>query len=320
MNLRAVGALVGLAIVLASWALTCAAWHFDRVAAGVIPLDPRPFETLTVITLGTGAAREDHNRRGPAIAVAADAEVVLVDAGRGLAESLRAAEIPVSQPSTVLLTSLLPENVVGLDDLVAMGWIDGRREPLRLLGPPGTRALAEATLAALRPGIEARARALALEDPPPGIEVLEIGDGWSEMLTELSVRAGALPGGPTAALAYRFERRGRSVVVGGPGWAGDALVALAKGAQLLVHEAAFVPSPEQVREAGLHDPEPLRREAALLTSLEDAGDRARRANVGTLVLVRLRPPPVFDLQVTSVVGDRFDGRILVADDGDEFAP
>ena len=36
----------------------------------------------------------------------------------------------------------------------------------------------------------------------------------------------------------------------------------------------------------------------------------------TLVLVRLRPPPVYDLQVTSVVDDRYEGRVIVAEDGD----
>jgi ribonuclease BN (tRNA processing enzyme) len=320
MNIRVIAVLIGLVIVLASWGLTCAAWRLDRVAAGVIPLDPRSFESLTAITLGTGAARENQNRRGPSTAIAAGSEVALVDVGRGVAGALRAATIPVSQPASVLLTSLLPENVVGLDDLVAMGWIDGRREPLRLVGPAGTRALAEATLASVRPGLAARAHALSLEASPPRIEVTEIADGWSALLGDVSVRAGALPGGPLAAFAYRFERGGRSVVVGGPGWAPEALIELAMDADLLVHEAAFVPTPEQVRQAGLDDPEALRREAPLLTSLEDAGDRARKARVGTLVLVRLRPPPVFDLQVTGVVDDHFGGRIVVADDGDEFTP
>ena len=47
---------------------------------------------------------------------------------------------------------------------------------------------------------------------------------------------------------------------------------------------------------------------------------AQRAGVRTLVLVRLRPPPVYDLQVTSVVGRRFDGRIVLPEDGDEIRP
>jgi ribonuclease BN (tRNA processing enzyme) len=321
MNFRVVGLLVALLVGIAAWALTCAAWRFDDVAAGVRPLEPRSFERLTLIALGTGGVHEDHNRRGPSTAVAAAQHVLLVDAGRSVAESLRAAAIPVSQPDTVLLTSLLPENTLGLDDLLVMAWIDGRREPLQLRGPAGTRALAEAVEASARAGIAARARALGLDPAPARFEVEEIGDGWRAEHGELRVRAGALPGGPTEALAYRFEWRERSAAVGGAGWAPDALAELARGVHVLFHEAVFVPSPELAEEMGIEeDPELLRRQAELHTTLDSVGDVARRAGARTLVLVRLRPPPVFDLQITSAVDDRYEGRILVASDGDEITP
>jgi ribonuclease Z len=321
MNVRAIGLLIALAVGAVSWALTCAAWRFDEVAAGVRPLEPRSFERLTLITLGTGGAHEDHNRRGPVTAVAVGARVLLVDAGRGVAESLRAAQIPVSQPDTVLLTNLLPENTLGLDDLLAMAWIDGRRQPLALRGPAGTRTLAAAVEAAVRPGIEARARGLGLEVEAPRFAVEEIGDAWRADFGELRVRAGELPGGPVAALAYRFEWRERSAVVAGTGWAPDALSDLARGVHVLVHEAVFVPSPELAQEMQLDaDAEQLRREAALHTGLDDVGDLARRAGAHSLVLVRLRPPPVFDLQVSSRVNDRYAGRIVVASDGEEITP
>jgi ribonuclease BN (tRNA processing enzyme) len=318
---RIIGLLIVLAVVIASWMLTWAAGRYDDVTAGFLPLEPRSFERMTVLTLGTGGTQEDHNRRGPATALAVDDTLVLVDAGRGAADSLRAARIPASQPGTVLLTSLLPENTVGLDDLLAMGWNAGRREPVRLVGPPGTGELARAVLEGARPGIEARARGLGLETGDIGFTVVEIGDGWRARLGPLEVRAGGLPDGPTPAFAYRFSWRDRSAVVGGAGWSPDALVALADGANLLVHEAVFVPTPEMVEELALEaDPELLRREAALHTTLDAVGELARRARVGSLVLVRLRPPPVFALQITSVVDDTYDGRIAVAGDGDEFTP
>jgi ribonuclease BN (tRNA processing enzyme) len=135
------------------------------------------------------------------------------------------------------------------------------------------------------------------------------------------VRAGALPGGPLPALAWRFEADARVAVVAPTGWAPDALAEFARGAALLVHEAAAIPDPELAREIGLDvSPERLRREGALHTSLEGAGRLAQRAGVETLVLVRLRPPPIYDFQVTRVVGQHFDGRVLIADDGDELAP
>lgn len=320
LDLRVFGLLLALAVGIASWFVTCAAWQFDEVAAGVLPLEPRSFAGFTVVTVGTGGAFENQHRRGPAAAVGLGESVLLVDAGRSVAEGLRQAEIPVSQPDTVLLTNLLPENTLGLDDLLVTGFIDGRREPVRLLGPEGTVELARAVEASARRGIAAWSEALGLEGAPR-YEAAEIDDGWSETRGGMTVSAGALPGGPTAALAYRFEAGGRSAVLSGTGWGGEALTGFARGAGLLLHQAVMVPTPEEATELGIdEDPEKLRREAAIHTSFEEAGDIARRAGVDTLVLVRLRPPPVYDLQLTMIIDDHFDGRIDVADDGDEFTP
>jgi ribonuclease BN (tRNA processing enzyme) len=320
-NVRVVGLLVALAVGIASWMLTCAAWRFDEIAAGVLPLEPRAFDRLTLVTLGTGSAYEKHLRRGPASAVSVGRDIAIVDAGRAVAEGLRAAQIPVSQPGVVLLTHLLPENTLGLDDLLVMGWIDGRSEPLRLLGPAGTVALARALEESAQPGAKAWAEALGQDGELPRFEAVELAGGESLELGDLRISAGALPGGPIPALAYRFEARGRSAVVSGTGWARDELTSFARGAQLLVHEAVQVPTPAEAAELELEvPPERLLREAALHTSLEQVGAMARRAGAETLVLVRLRPPPVYDFQVTTLVDDQFAGRIVVAADGDEIRP
>jgi ribonuclease Z len=321
MRLRLIGLFVALGVAIASWMLTCAAWRFDEVAEGVVPLEPRDFPRLTLITLGTGGAYENPARRGPATAIALAGRVWLVDAGRGVAESLRAVKLPVSQPDTLLLTNLLPENTVGIDDLLLTGWLEGREQPLRVIGPPGTRALVEGIAAAQAQAIAALVTALGLPAAGAAAEALEIADGWSETAGALSVRAAALPGGPLDARAYRFESAARSIVVSGTGWAPDALIAFARGASVLVHEAAFIPTPEVARELGIEaQAEFFAREAELHTSLADVGALAGRAGVGSLVLVRLRPPPVYDLQITSVVDDAFGGSIVIPQDGDEITP
>ena len=168
-----------------------------------------------------------------------------------------------------------------------------------MVGPPGTRALAEHLIRSHQLAIRAQAQALGLPQAGASFEAIEIEDGWSETRGELALRAGALPGGPLPALAYRFEAAGRSVVVAPTGWAPAALLGFARGAHVLVHEAAFVPTPDLAQEIGLDvDTERLRREGALHTSIEAVGELASRAGVETLVLVRLRPPPVYDLQIT----------------------
>ena len=47
---------------------------------------------------------------------------------------------------------------------------------------------------------------------------------------------------------------------------------------------------------------------------------AVHAQVDRLVLVRLRPPPFFKLQVRSIVGNDYEGEIIVPDDGDWVFP
>ncbi len=318
-RLRLVGFLLVLGVAVASWALTCAAWRVEQVAAGVVPLDPRDFERLTVLTVGTGGAYENPDRGGPATAVALDAQVVLVDAGRAVAEGLRAVRLPVAQPQAVLLTSLLPENTVGLDDLLLTGWLEGRATPLRLYGPAGTAELAQSLVAAHRRGVAAREAAFGLPGDGARFDVVEIGDGWRERFGELDVRAAAMRGTALETLAYRFEGRGRSLVVAGSGWAPEAMVELARGANLLVQEAVLIPPPELAEDVGV-SAERLRREAELHARIEDVGALAQSAGVETLALVRMRPPPAYEFQVTGVVGERFGGRIVIADDGDEIRP
>ena len=321
MNFRVVGLALAIGVGIGSCVLTIGAWRYDHVTAGFLPLAPREFERFTVVVLGTAAAGEDHNRRGGAVALGAGGEVALVDAGRGIAEALRAAKIPPSQPAVVLLTNLLPENVVGLDDLLAAAWLAGRRAPIRVIGPAGTAALAKHVVAEIEAGVVARARALGDDPAAPALDALEVGDGAHEELGALALRAGALGGGPLPALAWRIEAQGKSAVVGGTGWDGTALERLARGADLLLHDANHVPSPEEAQEMSLDvDPERLRREAAIYTGFDEVGAIARRAGVGTLVLYKMRQPAVLDLQVTSRVDDHYDGKIAVAHDGDEFTP
>jgi len=319
MNLRLVGLFLVVGVATFSWLMTFGAWKYQEVAEGVVPIETRHFTQPTAIAVGTGGAYENPARRGPATAVALGKRIVLVDAGRAVAEGLRNATISVSQPSAVFLTHLLPENVEGLDDLLLTGWMEGRETPLQLFGPAGTAELAAGILAAHAQGIRARVTALGLPAAGAEFAVEEIDGGFAREEDGLKITAGDLPGGPVPALAYRFEAANRAVVISGTGWAPDALIDFARGARTLVHEAAFIPDPEIAGKIGLDvEPERLRREIALHTRLSGVGGLAERAGVERLVLVRLRPPPVFDLQITSEIGESFSGSILIPDDGDEI--
>jgi ribonuclease Z len=309
------------AVMAVSWASTCVIYRAAEIGDLVAPIATRDFGNLGAVVVGSGTGFENPERFGPAIAVGWEDHLLLVDSGRGIAEALRASTIPLNQPEAVLLTSLLPENTVGLDDLLLTGWRTPRERPLRVYGPPGTAELCASLLLAHQIGIEAEARGRGLPLEGAVLNGFDIEPGWTMELDGLAVRATELPGGPIPALAWHFERGGRSMLVAGAGWAPEAVVEAAANVDFLFHEAVIIPDADGAEEAGiLIDPELLRMEAALHTSLSDVGAIAQRAGVGTLVLVRMRPPPFYKFQTTGAVGQSFRGDVIVASDGEEITP
>jgi len=309
------------AVVVAMWAFAFLSERFEKVAAGVAALSPAEFERLTLVTLGSGGTFENHWRRGPALAVGLAGDLVLIDAGRGVAEALRAAAIPVEQPRLVLLTSVAAENVLGLDDLWLTGWLRGRDAKLVVYGPRGTQALVDGLTRALAAQADAQAAAFSLAEAGRAVEVHEVAEGASVSQGGLTARAEALPGGPLPALAWRIEgdRHSVAITLGSP--APDALAAAARGADFWVTEAVYGASLERASEAGLPGLDVLMREAEAHPRLEAIGALAARAGVKSVVLTRLRPPPPFASQYEGVVEDGgFRGPVYVAEDGERLTP
>ncbi|MCP5042877.1 MAG: hypothetical protein GY944_17775 [bacterium] len=321
MNARLILYAILAAVMGVSWASTCVIYRAAEIGELVAPIELRHMANLGGVVVGSGGGFENPERMGPSIAIGWDQRMLLVDTGRGIAEALRTASIPLAQPEAVLLSNLLPENTVGLDDLLATGWREPRNQPLRVYGPPGTEALCQAIATAHRIGLEAEGAGRGL--PPEGGTLLgfDVEPGFRAELDGLELQAFDLPGGPIPAYAWRFERGGRAMVVAGAGWSPDAVVDAAKGADILFHEAVIIPEAEGAEEAGiLIDPELLRKEAALHTAVADVGGIAERAAVDTLVLVRMRPPPFYNWQITGTVEKSFGGEVVIASDGEEVSP
>ena len=309
-------------ILILAWVGAAVLWRAAEMAEIVAPLDPYEFEELSVVTIGTGGHLENPNRHGPSTAIGLGRDIILVDAGRGVAEGLRSAKVPLNQPSLVVLTNLLPFNTMGLDDLLYTGWLVPREQPLRVLGPPGTRKFIESLEAAHAAGRDALGSAIMLPEMGGRVEVAEVADGYSEEIGGMAIEARALPGGPIATLAWRFSNESTRIVVSGSGWGADVLTRFAGGADVLIHEAAYLPTVAELEGTGgeVLNPERLEREAEFHTSILEVGNIATEAQVERLVLVRLRPPPFFDLQVRSLVANDFKGEIIVPKDGDFVFP
>ena len=260
-------------------------------------------------------------------AEAVDDTILLVDTGRGIAEGLRNAAIPLQQVQTILFTNLLPVNTMGLDDLLFTGWLVPREKPIRIIGPPGTRKFVESLQIAYAGGASALGEALGLPADGIAIRVDEVSGEYQETIGGITIESVSLPSGPLPTLAWRFthgeDEDAPRIVVSGSGWDREILTRFAANADVLIHEAAYLPTVEELEGStgiAVENPERMELEAAFHTSILDVGDLASEAQVDRLVLVRLRPPPFFKLQVRSIVGNDYDGNIVVPDDGDVVFP
>ncbi len=308
-------------LVVAMWAAAFASKEQERESSGIVPLDARSFESLTLVTAGTGGTFENQWRRGPALVVGLGEDMVLVDAGRGVSESLRAAEIPADQPRTVLLTNLAPESVLGLDELWLDGWLRAPPEPMRIYGPEGTQAF----VAGLQTAYQTP-RDILIDAWAPGadggrVEVTELSGGESFQVGALTVQCAALPGAATPSLGWRIEAGDRVIAIAVAGTDEDSIVELGRGAHVLVLEGIYGESLNQAKQAGIDNLDGILREAAGHLLVEDAGRIGRKAEVYSIVLTRLRPPPVFDFQFENLVGETYrGGPVIVAEDGEAITP
>jgi ribonuclease BN (tRNA processing enzyme) len=96
-------------------------------------------QILKVTLLGTGNPRPSMERFGPSILVEAGQEKLLFDCGRGALQRLY--QVKVEQIDGLFLTHLHSDHIVGIPDLWLTSWIMGRKIPLRVWGPVGTRRM-----------------------------------------------------------------------------------------------------------------------------------------------------------------------------------
>ena len=183
--------------------------------------------------------------------------------------------------------------------------------PLPVVGPVGTRAFADRTIAMLSDDIGYRIAHHASLSWEPTCEVTEVTDGV--VLDEPGVRIVAAPTEhapvrPT--VGYRVEADGRSVVIAGDTVPCEGLDRLCTGADLYVQTVVrtslveMVPSPRFQDILDYH------------SNIQDAAATATRAGVGTLVLTHPVPPPApgSEPEWEAEAREGFDGEVVLAHD------
>src|SRR5215510_14960735 len=140
---------------------------------------------IEVTLLGTGSPIPDPERAGPSTLARAGDQTFLIDCGRGVLQRLAAAGSGANQLSALLLTHLHSDHIADLGDVIITRWVTTftpEQAPLKIIGPPGTKEVVDATLKAF--GFDIGYRIAHHEDltSPPPVEVHEFTEGvvWDQ--------------------------------------------------------------------------------------------------------------------------------------------
>ena len=267
---------------------------------------------IDVTLLGTGSPMVDPNRAGPSTLVVAGNQTFLIDCGRGVLMRAAGAGAQAAGLTAVLLTHLHSDHITDLADVITTRWITSLGPaPLPIIGPPGTKAVVAAIMAALAPDISYRIAHHADITEPPALEVEEHVEGlvWNHDGVRITVApTDHRPVEPT--IAFRIHAPGSSVVLAGDTVPCATLDELASGADILVHTVIRKDLVEQM---------PVQRIRDILdyhSSVEQAAATASRAGVDTLVLTHYVPPlaPGQEDQWRALAAAEFGGRIELGDD------
>lgn len=239
--------------------------------------------TIRIVMLGTGAALVDPDRGHSGIVLSVEGRHYLLDIGHGTTRQLVRANVDPSTVNNVFISHLHFDHIEDTAYFVISTWMSNRAEQLHIHGPPGTQGFVDHLLekGAFQADIRARAqykqRADTLEMVRPVVH--EFGPGPILDDGVVKVRADYVDHIPSEILhcfGFRVEVAGKVIAFSGDTKPCEAMVRLAKDADLLIHECTF---PEEALE--------FRKRTNIgtyaHTSPTELGRLATRASVKSLV-------------------------------------
>jgi ribonuclease BN (tRNA processing enzyme) len=282
-----------------------------------------------LVVLGTGAGpgpagpeRKRVRRMTSHVILSNDAAYV-VDCGLGVTNQFGRTGIAFNKIRSIFITHHHPDHNIEYGPLLVLGWISGMPLSVRSFGPPPLKEMTADFLRFAKTTIAFWAEDFKMK-PLEAVEVEEVSTAGP--VTEdgnVKVTAAIVEHPPVKpALAYRFDFHDRSIVFSGDTAPLEVVAQLANGADVLVHEAMYVPAVEQFVRDRIEKGFPAKFEPFMAhmkadhSPVESVGRIAQKAGVKTLVLSHLTPAleTISDDMWREPAAKFFKGEIIVAHD------
>jgi ribonuclease Z len=262
---------------------------------------------LHAVLCGTGTPMPDMERVGPCIAVIAGGHLYIVDAGEGSARNILLAGLQAGKIESILLTHFHSDHIASLGNIMLQRWATGSHEtPVDVIGPEGVETVVDGFNLAYK--LDAGYRAAHHGEnllPPSGAGgvarpfKLSAEEDASAVVVDkdgVKITAFKVDHKPVLpAVGYRFDYKGRSLVISGDTAYSRSLLKHAGGADLLLHEAYQAAILKMINEEYRASSNAALSKitsdiASYHSTTEDAAKIAREANVKYLMLYHILPP------------------------------
>ena len=272
-----------------------------------------------IVFLGTkGGPRVGVGPSNPANLVMVNGTPFVIDCGMGVSRQLASAGVPLDSVKYIFISHHHSDHNLEYGNLVYNAWATGLSTPIHSFGPKGIEAMSKTYWELNKFDVDTRIEDEGRPDPRKLLIAKDITeDGVVLQTPDVKVTAFRTPHPPIMDnFAYKFETPDGTIVFSSDTAYNPKLAEFARGADVLVHEAIYLPWVDRVA-AGVKNGATLKKHLIdSHTSPEDVGRIADAAQVKLLVMSHLVPGElaVTDADWMNEARKTFKGRIIVARD------
>ena len=256
-------------------------------------------DTLKVVVCGSRSPLPSPGRAESCVLVEAGDDIYIFDLGNGSVNNLTQYQVPWPNVKAVLITHMHSDHMADLPDAHLQSWIQGRTSPLKVYGPEGINLVTKGFELAYSADYQYRNEHHGDDMLPMSIagfnEIQIINNQFIPNDTPgLEILPFVVDHYPVnSAFGFKISYKDRTVVISGDTIHDGSVQKYSQDVDLLVHSAISIDIVERMRGIA-----PIPQMDKILfdiqdyhTSIEEAGEIARDANVEHLLIYHSIPTP-----------------------------